>query len=105
MGYYKLTPSGGQFHFNLHAANGEKILTSERYTSEQGARKGIASCQVNSPLDARYERRKATNGSPYFVLKGANGEIIGTSETYSTEAARDKGIAACNANGPSTDIR
>lgn len=39
------------------------------------------------------------DGKPYFVLKAAKGEAIGTSETYSSEAARDGGIASCKANG------
>ena len=32
--------SGGQFHFNLVAANGEIVATSERYTTKDAAIKG-----------------------------------------------------------------
>jgi uncharacterized protein YegP (UPF0339 family) len=32
--------SGGQFHFNLVAANGEIVATSERYTTKEAAIKG-----------------------------------------------------------------
>ena len=32
--------SGGQFHFNLVAANGEIVATSERYTTKDAAVKG-----------------------------------------------------------------
>jgi uncharacterized protein YegP (UPF0339 family) len=35
-----------------------------------------------------------------FNLKAANGEIIGTSETYSSASARDHGIASVKANAP-----
>lgn len=43
----------------------------------------------------------APHTQPYFVLKGGNGEIIGTSQMYSSEAARDQGIVSCKENGPS----
>jgi uncharacterized protein YegP (UPF0339 family) len=35
-----------------------------------------------------------------FNLKATNGQVIGTSESYSSEAARDKGIASVKANAP-----
>lgn len=98
---YVLTgPSGGQYRFVLKAANGETILTSERYTTKAGANNGIQSVKTNSPTDARYVRKNAANGQPMFNLKAANGEIIGTSETYSSEAAREGGITSVKTNGP-----
>lgn len=49
MGYYTLKQSSdGQWMFNLHAANGEIIATSERYTTRQGTERGIASVQANA---------------------------------------------------------
>jgi len=99
-GKYTLHRSGTQYHWDLKGGNGEPILSSERYTSKASAETGIASCRTNSSQDARYERRTSSNGSPYFVLKAANGEIIGTSELYSSAAARDNGIASCKQNGP-----
>ena len=38
----------GQFHFNLHAANGEIILTSELYKAKDSALGGIESVRKNS---------------------------------------------------------
>jgi len=104
-GTYALKKSGDQFMFNLKAANGEVILTSERYTTRAGAQNGIASVQTNSPKDERYERKTSTAGQPYFVLKAANGEVIGKSEMYSSASARDNGIESVKKNGPTTDIR
>ncbi len=86
--------SDGQTYFNLVAANGEIVLTSERYASAAGARTGAASVLENAPQSQRYERRQAVDGQAYFVLKAANGEIVGTSEMYTTTAARDQGIDA-----------
>ncbi|BEP55610.1 YegP family protein [Variovorax sp. V118] len=103
--YFHLKPSGTQYMFNLKGGNGEVVLTSERYTTKQSAEGGIASVKVNSPHDARYDRRSNSAGSPYFVLKAANGEIIGTSEAYSSTAARDGGIAWVKANAPTAPTR
>ena len=94
-GWYELSKtSSGQFRFVLKAANAETILVSEQYTTLAAAKGGIASVQVNSPLDERYEKKVAKDGKPYFNLKAANHQIIGTSELYSSDAARDKGIAS-----------
>ena len=101
---YEIKPSGTQFMWNLHAGNNEKILTSERYTTKANAQAGIASCRVNSPLDARYDRLTSKSGQPYFVLKAANGQVIGTSEMYSGTSAGETGIASCKANGPTAPV-
>ena len=105
-GWYELSKtSNGQFRFVLKAGNAETILVSEQYTTHEAAKKGIASVQANSPLDERYDRKVAKDGKPYFNLKAANHQIIGTSEQYSTEAAREKGIASVKSNGPTTVIK
>lgn len=93
--------AGGKFHWDLKSPNGERILSSELYNSKQSAEVGIQSCRVNSPHDARYVRLTSTDNKPYFTLRAMNGETIGVSETYSSVAARDNGIASCKQNGPS----
>lgn len=97
--HYDLKRSGTQFMFNLKAANGETVLTSERYTTKQNAQGGIASVKNNAPQEMRYRRLTATNGQAYFTLVAGNGEIIGMSETYSSPAARDNGINWVRLNG------
>lgn len=87
-----------KFHFNLKAGNGLIILHSELYEAKASAEKGIESVKANAGHDERYERKVSTNGKPYFNLKAANGEVIGTSEMYESEAARDNGIASVKAN-------
>lgn len=98
---YELKKStDGQFMFNLKAGNGEVILTSERYTAKASALNGIESVKTNSPDDGRYERKTSTADQPYFVLKAANGEVIGRSEMYSSTSAMENGIASVKTNGP-----
>src|ERR1700677_3107921 len=51
--------TNGKYHFNLQAANGEIIATSELYESKASAQKGIESVRVNAPraaLDDRSEQ-------------------------------------------------
>lgn len=105
-GWFELSNSSdGQFRFVLKAGNGEVILTSELYKTRAAAQNGIASVQTNSGLDERYERKAAANGKPFFNLKAANHQIIGNSQMYSSEAARDNGIASVKSNGSSTTIK
>lgn len=106
-GYYvlKKSTSSGKYSFNLKAGNHETILTSESYLTKAGAKTGIASVQMNGKLDARFEKKLSVRREQYFVLKAGNGEVIGTSEMYSTEAARNGGIAAVKENSPSTMIK
>ena len=92
--------SDGQFRFVLKAGNGETILTSELYKVKPSALNGIESVRKNAPLDERYERKLDKAGHPRFNLKAANHEIIGSSESYSSDAARDAGIASVKASAP-----
>ncbi len=97
--------SDAQFYFNLLAPNNEVILTSERYTAKASAQTGIDSVKVNAPIDARYDRREAKDASPYFVLRANNNEVIGKSEMYSSNQARDKGIDAVKTHAPGAEVR
>ena len=101
-GKYILHTAGtSQFHWDLTGANARKILSSQLYAAKAGAEAGIQSCRANSGDESRYERLTSKDARPYFVLKAANGEIIGTSQMYGSESARDEGIASCRENGPS----
>ena len=48
--------STGKFHFNLHAANGQVIATSQHYESKESAIEGIESVKHNVS-DATIEDR------------------------------------------------
>lgn len=105
-GYYELKKtSGGQFRFNLRAGNHEIILTSQTYDERRGAEAGIESVRRNGSVEERFEKKVSVSGEPYFVLKATNGQIIGTSEMYSSEAARDKGIESVKANSATTEVK
>ncbi|MBK7957221.1 MAG: YegP family protein [Bacteroidetes bacterium] len=96
--------SNGQFYFNFKASNGEKVLTSEGYTTSSSRDNGIQSVRDNAPFDIRYDRRIARDNRDYFVLKAANGQIIGTSETYNSKQAMENAIALIKRDAPTAPV-
>lgn len=82
----------GEFRFRLKAGNGETILSSEGYSSKSGCDNGIASVRKNAADPARFEKKEAAGGKFRFNLKAGNGQVIGTSQNYSSESACDNGI-------------
>ena len=53
----------------------------------------------------RFIVRTADNGEYYFVLKARNGEIIATSEMYTSPQACYKGIRSVRLNAPLARLR
>jgi uncharacterized protein len=105
-GFFELSnAAGGQFKFNLKAANHQVILTSETYKAKSTAEGGIASVKKNAGSDDRYQRKTAKDGSPYFVLTATNGEVIGKSEMYSSASAMENGIASVKTNAPTAPTK
>ncbi len=104
-GYYELKRSGDQYLFNLKAGNHEIILSSERYTTKAAAQGGIESVRKNSPHDERYQRKTASDGRFYFSLSASNGQVIGISQMYQSEASRNNGIESVKTNGPTNTVK
>ena len=102
--FFTQNSSDGKRYFYLNAANNEVILTSELYESKLAVNTGILSVIANSTNRDNYEDRTSKADEPYFVLKALNGEIIGTSEMYSTRQAANKGIDAVMQAAPIAQI-
>ena len=94
----------GEFRFRLKSDDGANLLASEGYKQKPSAQKGVESVKKNAADDGRFERMTAKNGKPMFNLKASNGQIVGTSQQYSDEAARDAGIAAVKSAAPGASI-
>lgn len=105
--------------FDLHAANGQSILTSEVYTTLNACRKGIESVRKNAVKakledQTQEEVRGLTNpkfelyqdkaGAYRFRLRARNGEIIAVSERYSARAGCLNGIDSVRRNAPEAQI-
>lgn len=94
----------GNFIFRLKAGNGQIILASESYSEKRSALAGVESVRKNSANADRFEKKVSSAGEPYFNLKSTNGQVIGKSEMYSSEAARDNGIQSVMSNAPEAKL-
>ena len=104
MGKFVITKrSNGEFQFNLKAGNGQVILGSEGYTTKSACENGIESVKKNSQDDARFERLISKNDKYYFLLKASNGQSVGSSEMYESEAGRENGIESVKKNAPDAE--
>ena len=105
MGKFVITlRKNGEYQFNLKATNGQVILTSEGYTTKAACMNGIESVKKNCQLDARFERKVASNGKPFFNLKAANGQNIGSSQMYANEKNMLNGVASVKKNAPEAQV-
>ncbi|GAB1383347.1 YegP family protein [Burkholderiales bacterium] len=104
-GKFELKKSkNGKFFFNLLASNGQIILSSEMYEAKASAVNGIESVKKNGADAARYDKLTGKDGAPYFTLKATNGQVIGQSQMYSSEATRDNGIQSCVNHAPGASV-
>ena len=94
----------GEFRFRLKASNGQNILASEGYKDKSGCNNGIESVKKNAADDKRYERKDTKSGKFMFNLKAGNNQVIGTSESYESVAARDNGIESVKKNAPDAKV-
>lgn len=93
MAVFEITlTSCGEYHFRLlDTGNSKPILSGRQYTTKNACREGIDWVKSNAPYDYQYEA-KQSHGKYYFILKAANGQLIGTSEIYANAADRDAGL-------------
>jgi uncharacterized protein len=96
--------ANGKLYFALKASNGETILASQMYASIEGVKKGVASVQVNCQKPEKFEKLVSKKGEPYFNLRAGNGQVVGKSEMYTTEKARDAGIASVVKHAPGAKL-
>jgi len=105
MGKFVITKrSNGEFQFNLNADNGQTILTSEGYSGKPACLNGVESVKKNAADATKFEKKTAANGKFYFALKSSNGQVIGSSQMYESEASRDNGIASVTSNAPDASV-
>ncbi|WP_371370432.1 YegP family protein [Pseudomonas sp. QL9] len=102
--YHLKKASDGQFHFNLHASNGEIVISSELYKAKTSAIEGIESVRRNSQREGAFELKEAGNGKHYFVLKATNGQVVGQGQMYGSRASAENGVAAVKRYAPDAGI-
>lgn len=94
----------GEHRFRLKAGNGQIILASEGYSNKDGCENGIASVKKNAQEKDNFEVAETKNGGCKFNLKAGNGQVIGTSEVYESDAACDNGIESVMKNAPDANV-
>ena len=105
--------------FDLKAANGQVIATSEVYTTLGSCKTGIQSVIKNAPIaklenqteegyvpatNPKFEMYQDKAGEYRFRLKARNGEIIAVSEGYVAKASCLNGIESVRKNVVAAEI-
>jgi uncharacterized protein YegP (UPF0339 family) len=99
-----LQGASGKYRFNIHAKNGEIVLSSEQYSTDAAAYNGAFAVQAEVKNPAAYEIKENSARGFYFTVKAQNGEIIGVSQQYSTKAAAEGGVASLKSFLPTVVI-
>lgn len=85
------------FYFDVLDDNGEIALSSEVYTTREAAWNGAFASQDAAARDAAFAIVVTADGSYYVTLTADNGELLGTSASYSTDTAARAGIVSMQA--------
>ena len=119
MGVFTLRAVKTGIKFDLLAANGQSILTSEVYSTRAACIRGAESvrrCAASAPIldltdpdgvslpNPRFEVYCDRSGNYRFRMKARNGKIIAASETYSGKVNCLKGIDSVRANAPDATV-
>jgi uncharacterized protein YegP (UPF0339 family) len=94
----------GKFHFNFFAKNGQIVLSSESYDSEAAAFNGAFAVQTEGASDAAYAVKENASGGFYFTVTALNGQVIGTSQQYTTRQSAADAVASVKALLPQLTI-
>lgn len=82
----------GEFVAYLYANNKELMLTSETYSTPDGARKGIGTIQKNAAIDENFTYYRDKKKNFYFKLKTSQNRFLCVGETYPNKSACLKSI-------------
>lgn len=119
MGKFVIRKTNTGVKFDLKATNGQVIATSEVYNSKESCKKGIASVATNAPIAAvedqtvegfaaekhpKFEVYKDKAEEFRFRLKAKNGQVIATSEGYSSHANCMNGVESVKKNAVDAPI-
>ncbi len=113
MGVFVIKKTATGVKFDLKATNGQVIATSEVYTTDDACENGIASVQKNAPVanledqtvegyaqekHPKFEVYQDKAGEYRFRLKATNGQVIATSEGYTSKANCLNGVESVKKN-------
>lgn len=110
-----LEASNGEYYVNLHAKNHEVIGTTELYSSKSNATRAASTIRAlvkllnpspavsSAPTEQRFETFTGEDKKVYFRLRANNGEIVLSSQGYTTKESALAGIASVKSNGTASE--
>lgn len=119
MGKFVIRETKTGVKFDLKAANGQVIATSEVYSSPAACKNGVESVRKNAPIAAvedqtvegyateknpKFEIYTDKAGEWRFRLTAANGQTIAVSEGYKSAAACRNGVDSVKENAPDAEV-
>ena len=96
--------SAAGFRFNVHAQNGEIVLSSESYTTKAAAWNGAFAIQDAAALEGSFALKTSTDNRYYFTLTAENGQVVGVSQLYTSRTAAQAGITSVTSLLASMDM-
>lgn len=84
--------SADEFIAKLSALNGEVMLSSEIYSTEKGARNGIATLIKNITNTGKFEIYQDKNKNYYYKLKNSTNRILCVGEIYKSKDQCEKAV-------------
>ena len=99
-----LQGASGQWRFNVHAKNGQVVLSSEQYSSEAAAVNGAVAVQTVGKDATAYTLLENSSKGWYFTVKADNGQIVGVSQQYTTKASAQSAITSLKGLLPDVQI-
>ena len=85
------TKGEGEYMSKLSASNGEVMLSSEIYSSEDGARSGIATI-IRCVSSGQFVIYRDKNGNYYYKLKTANNRLLCVGEIYKAKDQCERAV-------------
>lgn len=98
------TGKNRQFYFHFKSSNGDIILASEAYTTKESCKNAVEAVKKYAIEDKFYDKKVTCNDKYMFNLKAASGEVIGSSQIYSSIEARQKDIDSLKRGVPAAII-
>lgn len=94
----------GQFRFTLEAGNGQLLLVSEAYPARSAALGGIEAVRRSVAGEAAFEPLTGEDGHPCFILRGADGRLLGHSQGFASAAGCRLGIDSVRRHAPAAEL-
>jgi uncharacterized protein YegP (UPF0339 family) len=94
----------GTFHFNLFAANGQVVLSSQAYSSEAAAWNGAFAVQDAAQVATNFAIKTSTDNRFYFTLTADNGQTVGVSQMYTTKESAQAGVTSVQSTLEGLDL-